>query len=281
MIKIVCLVENQSNNEGFESEHGLSLLIEMDSKKILFDTGASDLFLENAKKMDIKLDEVDLVVVSHGHNDHGGGLGTFFEVNNKSRVFMAKGADKKHFKIFNSIRTDISLDSTILELQQDRIIFLDESKELIPDLHILTRVKRIYPLPQGNQVLFEEYGDEFVRDKFNHELIMIIDTPSGLLVFTGCSHSGILNMINFVTDKFPERFIRAVFGGFHLMIPPDIDSLSGTREEVEELGMKLLQLPIGTIYTGHCTGNRAYTILNEIMGDKIQYLSTGGVLKIQ
>lgn len=280
MIKVSCLVENQSQKADLASEHGLSILIEISGKKILFDTGASGLFLENAKKMGIKLEEVDLVVVSHGHHDHGGGLGSFFQINHKAPVFMAKGADKKHFKISDSSRTDISLDEDILGTYTDRIHFLNSPLELRPGLYIITGIEQTHPAPNGNKLLFEKNGDKFLEDKFHHELIMVLKDKGGLLVFTGCSHNGILNMLDTVTYKFPDAFIKAVFGGFHLMLPPDPDSMAMSRTEVGKIGEKLLQMSLGMVFTGHCTGNKAYGVLKEVMGDKLQYFSTGDVLRL-
>ena len=90
-MKISVLVENSvckpyANN--VKPEHGLSLFIEFDDKKILFDTGQSDLFIQNAVKMGIDLSQVDYLIISHGHFDHGGGLKFFLEINKKAQIFF-------------------------------------------------------------------------------------------------------------------------------------------------------------------------------------------------
>ncbi len=87
---IKTLVENTSLSKDFGSEHGLSLYIETQNHKILFDVGASDLFLQNAKKLDVNIADVDFLAISHGHYDHGGGLKTFLEENTKAEVFLRK-----------------------------------------------------------------------------------------------------------------------------------------------------------------------------------------------
>ena len=96
-MRIKVLAEDTSSNSSMKSEHGLSLYIETMGKKILFDTGASNLFLENAEKMGISIKDVDLAVISHGHYDHGGGLRGFFEENDKAKVYIHKKAFEPHF----------------------------------------------------------------------------------------------------------------------------------------------------------------------------------------
>ncbi|AFV12532.1 metallo-beta-lactamase family protein [Thermacetogenium phaeum DSM 12270] len=82
---IKTLVENTSISKDFGSEHGLSLYIETKKHKILFDVGASELFLQNAKKLNVNIADVDFLVISHGHYDHGGGAKNLFERKQKSR----------------------------------------------------------------------------------------------------------------------------------------------------------------------------------------------------
>ncbi|MDD1764357.1 MAG: MBL fold metallo-hydrolase, partial [Methanobacteriaceae archaeon] len=97
-MEIVCLIENQKEDSHLESEHGLSLFIDNGHEKILFDTGATEKLVRNASKMGVELDKVDLVIISHGHRDHGGGLKSFFKINRDAPVYMGQGADRKHLR---------------------------------------------------------------------------------------------------------------------------------------------------------------------------------------
>ncbi len=90
-MKITTLIENLVYKRGLFSEHGLSIYIETSNKKILFDTGQSGLFLENAKTLGISIDEIDAVVLSHGHYDHTGGLYLFLEKNSKAKIYAKRG----------------------------------------------------------------------------------------------------------------------------------------------------------------------------------------------
>lgn len=119
-MRITALTENTSKN-GLLSEHGLSLYIETENRKILFDTGQSDLFSKNAETLGIDLSEVDLAVLSHGHYDHGGGLKKFLELNNTAKVYMNKHAFEPHY---NGTEKYIGLDVCLKN--NERIVFTDE-----------------------------------------------------------------------------------------------------------------------------------------------------------
>ncbi|MCG2731197.1 MAG: MBL fold metallo-hydrolase, partial [Acetobacterium sp.] len=96
-MKIVTLVENTPISGNYKNEHGLCLYIETEKHKCLFDLGASDIFAENAQKLGIDLEEVDLVVISHGHYDHGGGLEIFLGINKKAKIYVNHKAFNKFY----------------------------------------------------------------------------------------------------------------------------------------------------------------------------------------
>jgi len=137
---IKTLVDNISTDENLGSEHGLSLYIETKNHRILFDTGASPLFSENAKKMDIDLSKVDLAIISHGHYDHGGGLKTFLDINSQAKIYL----NKRAFGDYYSNQVDgskkyIGLDKTLIS--NDRFIYLDGQFEIDEELELLSGVK--------------------------------------------------------------------------------------------------------------------------------------------
>ncbi|MDI9437010.1 MAG: MBL fold metallo-hydrolase [Euryarchaeota archaeon] len=277
-MEIVCLIDNHLEDSRLASEHGLSVYIDQGKEKILFDTGATGKAVENAMTMDVELEKVELAIISHGHYDHGGGLEAFLEVNRKAQVYMCQGAAKKHFRIDNDVVKDIGLDESVLKKYSERITYLDEFIQLRDDLFLITSIRQVHAVPEGNKFLYEEEGLELVQDSFTHELVMVLKREDGLVVLTGCSHNGILNILDAVVEKFPETPLIAVFGGLHLMIPPD-DSVVDPRE-LDIMARKLMEYPIGRIYTGHCTGIRSYQFLKRIMGDRINYFATGSRVTI-
>lgn len=277
-MKVVALTENTKlkDRDDLIAEHGLSLYMECNDRCILFDTGASGAFEKNAGKLGVNLRDVDVLVISHHHYDHGGGLARFLEVNHKAKIYLRKcDEDDLYFRVPGIVSRYIGLDQELLEKQAGRIEFIERFTEILPDLYILTDIPKKFSLPKGNRRLFTKKDNRFRQDKFEHELIMVQREGHELVVFTGCAHSGILNMMAAVTEKFPDVPIKGVFGGFHLMGLPKLNTMSGSKAEVRGIGKELLKYPIEQVYTGHCTGQKAYRILKELMAGKLKYFPTG------
>jgi 7,8-dihydropterin-6-yl-methyl-4-(beta-D-ribofuranosyl)aminobenzene 5'-phosphate synthase len=125
-----------------------------------------------------------------------------------------------------------------------------------------------------------ERSGALVPDPFEHELVLVVREDDGLAVFTGCSHHGILNMIEAARSRFPDLPVKAVFGGFHLIGVPFFDSMAAPREEVEAIGRKILDLTGGPVFTGHCTGRKAYGVLAEVMGSSLRPFHTGTSVEV-
>jgi 7,8-dihydropterin-6-yl-methyl-4-(beta-D-ribofuranosyl)aminobenzene 5'-phosphate synthase len=113
-------------------------------------------------------------------------------------------------------------------------------------------------------------------DYVDHEIILVSKLNNGLVLFTGCSHSGILNIIGTVRGMFPNIIIKAIFGGFHLDgLSFEAENATKTKNFIEMIGKQMLVSPILRIYTGHCTGKRPYQILKGVLGSKLEYLANG------
>lgn len=255
-MKIVTLMENTACRENLTAEHGLSLYIETGDHKILFDAGQSEAFADNARKLGVDLTQVDFVVLSHGHYDHGGGLLRFLEINKTAPVYLSRHAFEGHF---NAKGKDIGLNP---ELQKNhRLFFADGETQLAPGL-TLHRLDRAPADASGMTVL--EQGMHKTED-FCHEQYLLVEEAGKRILFSGCSHKGILQ----IEDHFrPDVLI----GGFHFMKIED-------ESVLEQAAQKLLQYPT-RYYTGHCTGQTQYAYLKNIMADALHDLSTGMVLEI-
>ena len=123
-MRVTALTENTTEKD-FRTEHGLSLYIETNGQKILFDSGQTELFAENAGKLGIDLSAVDIMVLSHGHYDHGGGLERFMEINKKAPIYMSRYAFEPHY---NGTEKYIGLDTSLEK--SERIIFTDGVTEI-------------------------------------------------------------------------------------------------------------------------------------------------------
>jgi len=272
---IKTLVENTSISKALGSEHGLSLYIETKRHKILFDTGASALFAENAKKMKIDLSQVDIAIISHGHYDHGGGLKTFMALNQTAKIYLQKNAFSETYATRpDGKKIEIGLDKTLLP--NERFVFVDDDFIIDETLTLFSGVKGTTLIPSGNQDLFVKDGDTYKPDDFSHEQNLIIKEDENTVMFAGCAHNGIVNILeHFNATKMGRP--SHVIGGFHLY--------NRASDECEDMGMiaKIGSYLLSTgavYYTCHCTGVQGYEKLKLIMSDYVNYLSTGSELTL-
>lgn len=283
---ITVLVENTRGDvKNVLEEYGLSLLIENDDRTVLFDTGSSGVFAENAKTLGKNLADVEWLVISHGHYDHGGGIGSFFEQNEKAKAVIRKGADRSLYgslvpglpgvmhKI-GLVTRYIGLDSAMLEKHKNRFVWINENMQLTDGFNIITGIEHKHALPKANQHLLAINNGRYERDDFCHELVLVAIENNEAVVFSGCSHSGIMNILEAVKNDNPEIKIKALVGGFHLKTLRS-EKMSDSDDEVRRLASQLDEIVDGKIYTGHCTGQQAFDVLKEELGQKISMLHTG------
>ena len=254
-MKIVTLMENTACREGLCSEHGLSLYIETGSRKILFDTGQSAAFAENAEKLGVDLRAVELAVLSHGHYDHSGGLGVFLEINEAAPVYVSRHAFEPHYSANGYIGMDQSL------RENGRFVFVSEETELETGITL----HQLSALPMDTAGLEMEENGERKPDDFRHEQYLLIEEGEKRILLSGCSHKGILQIVEAFR---PDILI----GGFHFMKITEEEKLKAAAQKL---------LAYGTIYyTGHCTGLKQYEYLKSIMGDRLHYVAAGTVLEL-
>jgi len=261
-MKCTILSDNRSCDAQLETEHGLSILLETEEFRILLDTGASDVFIRNAERLGIDLRTVDYVFISHGHNDHAGGLKHFLNINERAKIIVA--LDAVNGKFFSKRQYLHSITTEWPKKYNSRVLLIKQTQEIADGLHIIAHIPQSHPMPQGNQHLYiqDENGD-FVNDDFRHELALY---TNGLL-FTGCAHSGLENIL--AVCPYP---VRTVVGGFHLLDDHE------TEEELTELAKRLTEAyPNTQFYTSHCTGDNVFTILKTVMGDPLHAFSCGSV----
>jgi 7,8-dihydropterin-6-yl-methyl-4-(beta-D-ribofuranosyl)aminobenzene 5'-phosphate synthase len=236
--------------------------------------------MDNAANLGINIKSIELAVLSHGHCDHGGGLRSFLTANSKAVVYMGKGADADLYAKLFGFKRYVGLEKEIFRLYEDRIRFLDETTELRRGVFAIIPIKKLYTPPKGNRFLFRRQGSALSPDDFSHELALAVETEDGIVVFTGCSHHGTLNILAAVRNALPDRGIKALFGGFHLVSLPLSWTLSEPKESVRALGRELLQSPVEKFYTCHCTGSKGFKILKGMLGARLAYFSVGSTVSL-
>ncbi|MBN2268185.1 MAG: MBL fold metallo-hydrolase [Acholeplasmataceae bacterium] len=272
-MKITVLVENTTSNPNLNVEHGLSLFIETKNHHILFDAGDSDLFIENAKKLNIDLTQVDIFILSHGHHDHGGGLDTFLKINQHAKVYVQKHAFECHYSYRKDHYESISVPKPY---EIDQIVYVDDQLIIDDELMLFSTIKRKEFYPQSNQNLYQKIDDQFIHDDFNHEHNLIIKEDKMYVLVAGCAHHGMINIIHEASDIVGQTIDYAV-GGLHLYSRST--GISETVETIEALGSALIDTKT-KLYTCHCTGEKAYEILKPIMNDMITYIRTGDQINL-
>lgn len=282
-MKVVSLVDNSRlrKRRDLLTEPGFCLCIFTHELRILFDTGISGIFRSNAHRLNVNVAQISLAVLSHHHFDHGGGLATFLEANTQAKIYLRSSSTEDFYiHLFGLFKRRIGLDESLFQHHPQRFVFINQFSNIAPDVFVLTKIDKRHPMPRGNRHLFVHTGRSSTLDSFEHELILVIRENGGLVVFTGCSHHGILNVLDAVLEHFPDQTIKAVFGGLHLIDLPLINTMAGSRENIEALGRAIMEYPIEKIYTGHCTGGKAFRILKEVVGEKLEYFATGCLIEM-
>jgi Metal-dependent hydrolases of the beta-lactamase superfamily II len=234
-LKITVLSENIAGR-WCRAEHGLSFLVEAD-KKILFDTGSSDLIEYNARILGINLSKIDTIVLSHGHDDHSGGLMQF----QGQHLICHPDTFIERFRKSNGTALGIRWS----EAEIRNRFSVQASKEPIrlgEQLYFLGEIPRATDFESRSTAFKKADGsDDFVMDDSGLAVI----TPKGLVVISGCAHSGVCNMVLHAKNVTGIDKVHAVIGGFHLQNDDEI-----TRRTIEWLKSEIVEQVIPC----HCTG---------------------------
>jgi len=233
-MKISILVDNTAA-EGFESVHGFSAVVEAD-ERILFDVGPNSLFTVNAAKMDIDLNKISTIVLSHGHWDHGNGL--VFATGKR----LILHPDSFTLRLRKRNNTHVGL-----QMKRDEIVSQFELKEskspfwISKQMVFLGEIPRVnYFESQSTAFLLADGSPDFVPD----DSAIAIKSEKGLIVLSGCAHAGICNTVSYAKRVCDEEKVYAVLGGFHL-------------KELDEVFLKTVEFfqkeKLGVLGATHCT----------------------------
>ena len=257
-MKIYTLMENTACQGGFSCEHGLSLYIESKGRHILFDAGQSGAFADNAARLGVDLSRVDAAILSHGHYDHSGGLIRFLECNHTAPIYLTAEALEPHYHDERYIGVDPALFSS------PRLRFVQENTFLFPGITLRRDLTLLRPIDDGG-LSMEELGIKKAED-FRHEQYLLIEEDDRRILFSGCSHRGIEN----IAIHFQPHIL---IGGFHFSgLTLDDARLFSAAETLKDIGC--------TCYTGHCTGEKQFEVMKQILGEKLHYLHAGTIVHV-
>jgi 7,8-dihydropterin-6-yl-methyl-4-(beta-D-ribofuranosyl)aminobenzene 5'-phosphate synthase len=254
-MKITILNDN-APGKGCLSEFGLSFLIEAD-QKILFDTGTSDVFLQNAARLKISLNDIHSIVLSHGHYDHGNGLSYL----SGKPLVCHPGAFSKRFR--KKDHSYIGLNLSENEAREKFDLILSRKPYAIShDITFLGEIPRVTEFEAKTTFFIDADGvEDFVPD----DSALVIKTPKGLVVVSGCAHAGICNTIAYAREVTGIADVYAVMGGFHLR------GLEG--DQTFQTISYLKQLGVEKVYPSHCTALPALAMFYQEF--KIHQVLTG------
>lgn len=275
-MKITSLIDNCTTEPGIETEHGMSLYIEMDDgRRLLFDMGSGEMFMRNAGRLGIDVGDVDVAVVSHGHNDHGGGLGTFLRCNSRARVHIREAAFEEHWSLKPDGLKSRALDERLR--MSPRLIFCREAENIGPGMMTFVAGDCGFPQPPGDTLLFGPARGDGAggpeQDDFAHEQSLLLMEGGNTVLIAGCAHRGAVNILR-TAERLSGRKVTHFIGGLHLA--------QGVPAGPDYVRALAAALPADCrVWTMHCTGEDYFHTLKSIMGDRIGYLYCGRSVVIQ
>ncbi len=269
-IKLTVLCENTVKTfSSLIGEHGFSCHIETDKNKFLLDTGQGLGILRNAALLRKNFDDLDGIILSHGHWDHTGGLEKILEVSTPKKVY----AHPDIFKIRYSEKEDgikfggIRQRREHLEISGAEFIFYTDFTEIAEGIYLTGEVprKNDFEINPAAQYILDENGNR-VPDSILDDNTVVLDSPKGLVVVLGCAHAGIINILDYISVKL-NKSIYAVIGGTHLK-PANEDRLRRTIKILKEYNIQ-------HIGVSHCTGPEKSATLSNEFKDKFFFANAG------
>jgi 7,8-dihydropterin-6-yl-methyl-4-(beta-D-ribofuranosyl)aminobenzene 5'-phosphate synthase len=272
-LSITALAENTAGKFDLLGGWGLSLWIEADGHRLLCDTGQGRSLMHNARVLGIDVSRADALVLSHGHSDHSGGIAALVDSGFRGKVFANPAALAKRYQLEDSrVRLKGMSAECINALRQD-VQFIDSSApaRIGPGLIVTGTIPR--------RTEFEDTGGAFFLDEactqpdsLVDDQALLIETPGGWVVITGCGHSGAVNTLNYAAQLTGSRRISAFLGGMHLLAASE-ERIRATAKALQDFGVRI-------VAPCHCTGFAATGLLQAELGAAAVALHTGSKLRL-
>ena len=273
--KATILCENcVFGNVGAIAEHGWAVFIETDQGNFLFDTGQGKSIVNNAQYFNKDLSTIKGIIISHHHIDHTGGFLDVLEQIDKVKVYSHPGLFKNSYVIDKGKQRNIGIPfrREILESRGTQFKFNTSFRKIAPDLMLSGEIPRLTEFEKGSKKFLLKTKEGYAQDLIFDDQTLIVNTEKGLIIILGCSHSGMINIINHIIDKTGQNHIRTIIGGTHL---------GPASEETKEKTIQALKkFDIEKIGVSHCTGLETSMRLFQEFGDRFFFCNVGSIIDI-
>ena len=275
-LRMTVLAENTAGGANLLGEHGLAFWIEADGRRILFDTGQGKVLHHNAQCLEVPLDAAQMVVISHGHFDHTGGLKDVLGTAGQIDLYLHPAALKeKYHREKTPPHRSIgipALDEQALHERTRNLMWTGVPTKLMGGVYVTGEI------PRRND--FEDTGGPFYRDESCTEAdpllddqALYIEMPVGTVVVLGCAHAGVVNTLDYIAELTGQVQVYAVLGGMHLV--------NATPQRLEATVAALKRYGVKKVGTAHCTGMRAASYLWSQLSGECFECSVGSVFTVQ
>jgi len=268
---ITFLTDNYTDQKKLLSEHGFSCIVDFNNFRFIFDTGQTFTMEHNAKVLNIVIEDINTIFLSHGHYDHTGGLKYLNKPSKKYKLYCSTDINSNHMKknpdgtyaFIGLNKEDLNNDFFEFKFVKD---FININESLV-----FTHITKYDNFDSDPNLYIKEH-DSYKKDTFNDEMFLILKESDGISIITGCSHRGILNIVKTAIELTGINTIKSLIGGFHLF--------RSSEEEIINVANALNGYDIKYIVTGHCTGLNGLCVLKNICKDKVIPIKAGLVLTL-
>jgi len=265
------LCENSvAGSLGFIGEHGWAVHINTGERKILFDTGQGLGLIHNAKLLKVDLQDLDAIVISHGHYDHTSGLPDVLHQTGAKDIYMHPYGFNNRYWVKDEECREIGIRYKKEYLESLGATFkpITELTEIFENIFLTGEVPRVSSFEKPDPFMKLKTADGgWIQDELLDDQSLIIRSNNGLVIILGCAHAGLINILTHVKKNFPDEKLHAVFGGTHLGFADD-SQFDATVQALREYNIQ-------KIGASHCTGLTNCAKLYNEFGERFFFSSVG------
>ncbi len=269
-VTVTVLVDNMVTDGRLLGEWGLAMLIETGTRRVLFDTGGGRVIMENARALNVDLSKLDAIVISHGHDDHTGGLAKVFDAAGKVDLYLHPAAFGITYwkEGSRAVPAAMPLPRQQLAAKAGRVVETRGPTLVTDGIMVTGGIPRVTDF-EDTGITTQAFVDDGMKtpDPIADDQALFFQTPQGVVVVLGCGHAGVVNTIRYISDLLGERRMYAVIGGTHLL-QASPRRIQKTEEAFRQHGLKKIMLM-------HCTGVTAYSDLARALPGRCAWPGAG------